>query len=305
MVRSMAPFSVPRRDDKPVTGPLEKRAGHTQLGEMAFLFIAVAVLLFIAWLFAEPLLTERRRRNAASLPFSPAWRRILEERVPAVGRLPASLRHQLERHIQVFLAEKDFIGCDGLDITDEMRVTIAAQACLLLLNRRTKYFPNLRTILVYPGAFVVERLRAEPSGVLQEQREVLSGESWSRGQVILSWEDTLAGAAIPDDGRNVVIHEFAHQLDQEKGYANGAPWLGRRERYGKWSRTLGEEFATLQRRAMLGEPSLFSYYGATNPAEFFAVITEVFFEQPVPFAQLHPALYDELVALYRVDPANW
>jgi MtfA peptidase len=272
---------------------------------MAFLFIAGAVLLFIAWLFAEPLLTERRRRDAATRPFPPAWREIIERRVPAVGRLPGSLQRQLERHMQVFLAEKDFIGCAGLAITDEMRVTIAAQACLLLLNRKTKYFPNLRTILVYPGAFVVERLRAEPSGVLQEQREVLSGESWSRGQVILSWEDTLAGAAIPDDGRNVVIHEFAHQLDQEKGYANGAPALGRRERYGAWSRILGEEFATLQRQAMLGEPSLFSYYGATNPAEFFAVISEVFFEQPVPFAQIHPALYDELSALYGVDPANW
>ena len=108
-----------------------------------------------------------------------------------------------------------------------------------------------------------------------------------------------------DDGRNVVIHEFAHQLDQQKGYANGAPWLGRRDRYPRWSGVMGAEFARLQQQAMIGEPSLFSYYGATNPAEFFAVVSEVFFEQPREMAALHPALYEELRSLYRVDPLAW
>jgi Mlc titration factor MtfA (ptsG expression regulator) len=108
-----------------------------------------------------------------------------------------------------------------------------------------------------------------------------------------------------DDGRNVVIHEFAHQLDQQKGYANGAPWLGRRDRYPGWSRVLGQEFARLQQQALLGEPSLFSYYGATTPAEFFAVASEVFFEQPGPMASMYPALYAELQNLYRVNPAGW
>jgi hypothetical protein len=272
---------------------------------MSLLFIFGTAFLVIAWLLAEPWRNARRRRAAATRPFPTAWREILSLRVPYVDRLPADLRRQLEKNIQVFLAEKDFIGCGGLEMTDEMRVTIAAQACLLLLNRKTAFFPNLRTILVYPGAFVVERLRAEPSGVLQEQRAVLSGESWSQGQVVLSWEDTVEGAAITDDGRNVVIHEFAHQLDQENGYANGAPALARRKGYRQWSQVLGEEFANLQRQAMLGEPALFSYYGATNPAEFFAVVSEVFFEQPRPFAQGHPALYAELSELYRVDPASW
>jgi Mlc titration factor MtfA (ptsG expression regulator) len=122
---------------------------------------------------------------------------------------------------------------------------------------------------------------------------------------VISWEDALQGAAIPDDGYNVVIHEFAHQLDQQKGYANGAPWLGSRHRYPRWSQVLGEEYARLQQSTFTGEPSLFNPYGATNPAEFFAVISEVFFERPREMAALHPALYAELCSLYRIDPASW
>jgi hypothetical protein len=141
--------------------------------------------------------------------------------------------------------------------------------------------------------------------VLQEQRHVLSGESWARGQVVLSWQSVLEGAADPADGRNVVIHEFAHQLDQRKGYANGAPWLGRRDRYARWSRVMLEAYGALQRQAALGEPSLFSAYGASSPAEFFAVVSEVFFEQPAALATLNPALYAELASLYRIDPARW
>jgi hypothetical protein len=207
--------------------------------------------------------------------------------------------------MQVFLAEKSFSGCDGVEIDDEVRVTIAAQACLLILNRTTGYYPALHRILVYPSAFIVERLRPEPSGVLQEHREVLSGESWTNGQVVLSWQDVVDGASIADDGRNVAIHEFAHQLDQEKGFANGAPLLGRRERYSRWSRVLGDEFARLRERAFTMQPSLLSDYGATNPAEFFAVASEVFFEQPGPMAAQHPELYRELCDLYRVDPLTW
>jgi Mlc titration factor MtfA (ptsG expression regulator) len=186
-----------------------------------------------------------------------------------------------------------------------VRVTIAAQACLLLLNRESHYFPRLRKILVYPAPFIVERLRLEPSGVLQETRHALSGESWTLGQVVLSWEDAANGAAIPDDGANVVIHEFAHQLDQEKGFANGAPPLGTRGRYLAWSTVLSDEFERLRWTAAQGLPSLLNPYGATEPAEFFAVASEVFFEQSHRMAAEHPALYDELRRFYRVDPASW
>ena len=272
---------------------------------MAFIVVAGLALLFVAWVIAEPWLIERRRRQVRAQPFPAAWRAILDRRVPYVRRLPPDLKRQLEQHIQVCIAEKQFIGCDGLEMSDEVRVTIAAQACLLILNRRTDYYPNLRQILVYPGAFIIERLRAEPSGILQEQRQVLSGESWTHGQVVISWEDALEGAAIADDGRNVVIHEFAHQLDQQKGYANGAPWLGRRDRYARWSQVMSREFARLQECAATAQPSLFSHYGATNPAEFFAVVSEVFFEQPREMAAMHPALYGELRIFYRFDPASF
>jgi MtfA peptidase len=272
---------------------------------MLALLVACLAALFVAWVIAEPFLLERRREKLRARPFPAAWREILERRVPYVRLLPRDLRRQLEQHMQVFIAEKSFVGCGGLEISDEVRVTIAAQACLLILNRKTGYYPSLAQILVYPGAFVIERLRAEPSGVLQEQRQALSGESWTHGQVVISWEDVLEGAAVVDDGRNVVIHEFAHQLDQAKGYANGAPWLGRRDRYARWSQVMLAEFGRLQQRAATGEPSLFSYYGASNPAEFFAVVSEVFFEQPREMAAMHAALYEELRVFYRIDPCSF
>ncbi|HEX4780253.1 MAG TPA: M90 family metallopeptidase, partial [Usitatibacter sp.] len=181
---------------------------------MTLILIAAAALAAVAVLVAPPYLRRRRRAQLRAMPFPPAWRAILGRRVPYYRRLPTGLRRQLEEQVRVFLGEKSFVGCAGQAIDDEVRVTIAAQACLLVLNRRDYCYPNLREVLVYPSAFAVERVRGEPSGVLQEQRQVLSGESWTRGQVILSWEDALHGAAVHDDGRNVVIHEFAHQLDQ-------------------------------------------------------------------------------------------
>ena len=262
----------------------------------ALIFFGLS-LLFLLWLVGQPWLTERRRQRIRARPFSAAWREILKRRVPYVRSLPADLQLQLKQHIQVFLAEKPF--------TDEMRVTIAAQACLLLLNRPRGYYPNLRQILVYPGSFVVNRGHTDGSGVAHNGHQVLSGESWSQGQVILSWQDTLQGAAAPNNGQNVVIHEFAHQLDQETGSANGAPVLARRDYYARWAQVLGTEFAQLQARAAQGQASLLNDYGATDPAEFFAVASEVFFEQPQQLATQHPALFRELSQFYRLNPLSW
>ena len=266
---------------------------------MILLAIAAVPLFLVAWMVWAPFRVERRRERLRAKPFPTAWRDILDRRVPVYHRLPRDLRRQLEQHIQVFIAEKPFAGCAGQEITDEVRVTIAAQACLLILNRKSDYFPNLHQILVYPGAFLVERFQpVDGNPVLQSYAtQTLTGESWSHGRVVISWEDALHSS--------VVIHEFAHQLDQQKGYANGAPWLGSRHRYPRWSQVLGEEYARLQQSTFTGEPSLFNPYGATNPAEFFAVISEVFFERPREMAALHPALYAELCSLYRVDPASW
>lgn len=265
----------------------------------------VIALLLVLWLATEPTLIALRRRQLAARPFLPAWRDILKQRVPYVRSLPADLQLQLKRHIQVFMAEKEFVGCAGLEITDEMRVTIAAQACLLLLNRRTDYFPGLRQVLVYPDSFLVNRVSGDVSGVVHEQPQVLSGESWTQGKVILSWRDVLAGAADIADGRNVVIHEFAHQLDQQDGHANGFPIFGGREFTRRWTEVFTHEYTQLQRQVEQQQPALFDYYGATNPAEFFAVVTEVFFEQAPQLAAAHPALYELLRRFYRINPLSW
>lgn len=272
---------------------------------LAILLTLIFGLSVIAWLASSRWRKNLRRRKLAARAFPKAWRAILKRRLPYFRALPADLQLQLKRHIQVFLAEKHFVGCDGLQITDEIRVTIAAQACLLLLNRNTDFYPKLRQILVYPDAFIVERQQQDPAGLVWEQRHVLAGESWEQGQVILSWKNTLEGAANPYDGHNVVIHEFAHQLDQEDGHANGAPILQHSKDYLSWSNVFNQRYNQLIEDAAQQRPSLLDYYGATNPAEFFAVATEVFFEQPHALNQQHPDLYQELSHFYRLDPINW
>ncbi len=272
----------------------------------AFLFFPALLFSVGAWLAGPALVAAWRRRRVRRQPFPAAWREVLRRRMPAFAKLPSDLQLQLKKHIQVLVAEKPFIGCAGMVITDEVRVLIAAQAALLLLHRQAGYFTRLRQILVYPGAFVVERSQPDELGLTHETRRALAGESWEQGQILLSWDDVLAGAADPHDGHNVVIHEFAHQLDQERGRANGAPWLGRREGYASWARVLGAEFAALQMQLARGEtPPVIAPYAATSPAEFFAVVSEHFFEQPGALAAAHPALYAEFTRCYRTDPLAW
>jgi Mlc titration factor MtfA (ptsG expression regulator) len=265
------------------------------------LLIAVAIAAVVA-LAAQPWWAERRRAQHWAKPFPAAWRRILRRRVPIVARLPLELQLRLKRLIQVFVAEKPFIGCQGQRITNEVRVTIAAQACLLLLGQqRADCYPRLRQILVYPGSFVANRERPLGAGVVQEQRQTMSGESWTHGQVILSWADVVAGAADPSDGHNVTLHEFAHQVDQDSGAANGRPWRPNRALRRRWAIVMSQAFEQLR-----NEPStLIDSYGASDPAEFFAVVTEVFFERPNELAVEAPAVYAELAELYRVNPMQW
>ena len=272
---------------------------------MPLIIIALLTLFLVIWWVTEPVRIAWRRKSIVRQPFPAAWRKIIHRNVPYVRSLPADLQLKLKERIQVFIAEKPFIGCRGLTITDEIRVTVAAQACLLIINRPGYDYPNVHQILVYPDAFVVNRSLTDNIGILQNQSQVLSGESWAHGQVILSWEDALEGAAIMDDGRNVVIHEFAHQLDQEKGYANGAPYLRDQDHYRRWSRILSTEFGALQAQVASGQASLFGGYAASNPAEFFAVASEVFFEQAPLMADEHPELYRELCHFYHLDPLVW
>jgi len=245
-----------------------------------------------------------RRQRVTRRPFPAAWRDILRRRVPLARELPAAQQLRLKKHIQVLLAEVPFIGCAGLAVSEEMRVTIAAQAAFLLLGRGGS-FGNLREVLVYPGHFVVPRSEAGAGGVVHEGRDVLAGQSWQRGQVIVAWEAVQDGAADPHDGANVVMHEFAHQLDQDTGVANGSPYVGRGAPQQAWARVMNQEFDALRERLARAEPGLVDPYAATSPAEFFAVTTELFFEKPDALAAERPALYEQLKRCYRLDPATW
>ncbi|MDO6710877.1 zinc-dependent peptidase [Aliiglaciecola sp. 2_MG-2023] len=259
----------------------------------------------IAFIIGKPYWREFKRKRMNRVPFPKAWRKVLQQRMPYFRKMPADLQLQLKQHIQVFLSEKNFVGCNGVVITDEIRVTIAAQACLLLLNRKTDYYPKLRTILVYPSAFAKQQQSRSSDGVHFTQNVAMSGESWGFGKIVLSWQDTLDGAYLPNDGHNVVIHEFAHQLDQEDGLADGAPILGKDQSYASWADVFSAQFEQLKHHAKTGTHSIFDYYGATNPAEFFAVASEVFFEKSKQLKHEHPKLYQQLRLFYRVDPSLW
>ena len=269
---------------------------------LPLLGFALLMLLGVLALSTQPWWTARRRERLRAAPFPAAWRRILRRRVPAVARLPADLQRQLKRHIQVFVAEKAFLGCQGQPITDDVRVTVAAQACLLLLGEaRPDYYPRLRQILVYPDAFVVQHERPLGDGLVQVQRKALAGESWAQGQVILSWAEVVAGAADHGDGRNVVLHEFAHQIDQDTGVADGRPWRPTPALRQRWADVMGAAVARLQNEAS----AVIDAYGASDPAEYFAVVTAVVFERPRALADAAPAVYRELAGLYRVHPLVW
>src|SRR5947208_3710482 len=251
-------------------------------------------------------LKQRRRRNLKGKPFPAAWRSVIGRNVPIFRRLPQTDQIELLAHVQVFLAEKRFEGCGGLEITDEIRVTIAAQACLLLSHRRADYFPGLLTILVYPSTYMAEEKRQIAEHVWEEGTMTRLGETGRRmGSLVLSWDAVKAGAADPSDGKNVVLHEFAHQLDYENSAADGVPELATREQQLVWSEVMTTEFASLRAAHETGIATLLDTYGATDPVEFFAVSTEAFFERPRALRARHPKLYAELQKYFRQDPVEY
>ncbi|MFT5110032.1 MAG: Mlc titration factor MtfA (ptsG expression regulator) [Pseudoalteromonas tetraodonis] len=258
------------------------------------------------------ILREHHRAKLRAQPFPESWLPLLARHFPLYGVLPEEDRAELRGHIQVFLDEKSFEGCGGLEITDEIRLAVAAQACLLLLHRDTDYYPRLRSILVYPQHFLATGVRRGEDGLVHQRGSTLLGESWRTGSVILSWESVRHGGENSQDGENVVFHEFAHQLDIEDGSVDGSPALGdglrfteRRSKYVSWARVMRVEYELLQFFKSHHRKSLLSHYGATNPAEFFAVATETFFEKPKQMLKQHPELYAELQDYFEQHPASW
>ena len=258
----------------------------------------------LAALLAYHAYTRWRDWSIHKRPFPPSWLAVLEASLPVYTVLPPEQQYRLRDMMKFFIDRKKFYGCGGLTITDEMRVIIAAEACMLVLNQKGALYPKLRSILVYPTSFHVTREEHQADGTVAPGGHHLLGESWSNGRVILSWDDVTRGVADFSDGHNVVLHEFAHQLDAESGSTNGAPPL-RSNSYRAWAAVFTENFEDLGARSMRGLETVMDEYGATNPAEFFAVATETFFEKPHQLYKRRPELYQELQQYYQLDPRQW
>ena len=250
-------------------------------------------------------LTRLRRKRILERPVPADWRRLIEEEIPMSRALPAADRAALYPLVQVFCAEKRFRGCAEFTVGERERVVIATQACLLLLRRETDIYPGVDHILVYPDAFLVPvQDWSEDGMVVTEHAEVRIGEAGAYGDVVLSWQDIEADLTRPWTGQNVVVHEFAHQLDLENGASDGTPRLPNSAAYREWADALQPAFDRLCAAADAGEYTFIDPYAAQNPAEFFAVVSEYFFCMPGELHARHPDLYAHMQSYYRQDPAR-
>jgi len=250
-------------------------------------------------------LKNRRRRNILAEPFPDGWLEILHDQVGHYELLVETDQKKVRDAVQIMLAEKDWDGCRGLELTDEMRVTIAALAAILIVRFDDFYFDNVVTILVYPNEFVVKEERALIGGATVEEESDRLGEAHYRGPVILSWAEIRENAIAPGYGQNLVFHEFAHQLDMLNGAFDGTPNLPTDELAQRWAQIMDKAFRQLQDAERRWRETLLDPYGASDPAEFFAVATECFFDAPRAMQREYPALYQLFRDYYRQDPAGW
>ena len=265
--------------------------------------IAVPAAFGLYW-FIKPRLVENRRRRLRKRPPPEGLEEVLSRNVGLYSLLPDDLRAELHGHINVFLNEKRFLGVGGQEITHEVCFTVAGIACMLLLNREPTYFPGFSSILIYPDTY--ETTQVDYDGAVEvHKRSSRAGESWHRGPVVLSWSDVLRGASNSSDGYNVVLHEFAHKLDEENSGTNGLPILHEIDHYEEWAEVLGREYRSLEDRVARGKNKVIDDYGLTSPPEFFAVATESFFEKAAAMQKRLPDLYAQLKRFYVVDPAAW
>ena len=266
-----------------------------------YLGLALA-LLVLGWVFYRQVQKKQARKGLLAAPLSEDDRAIVADYVPLTKRLPAEMRSAFEGKINLFLDQVQFHGCNGLEVTRDMRLAIAAQACLLVVNSPA-WYSHLTTILVYPGAFK-SRQQSHEGYVVTEGEVVRTGESWSRGPVILSWQHSNQGARHDHDGHNVVIHEFAHQLDDLSGHTDGAPALGDQS-FTDWARVFVEAYERHRDNVEAGRRTMIDPYGAEGHEEFFAVAVEAFFEKPTKLKEVEPEVYDQLATYFRLDPSIW
>jgi len=247
----------------------------------------------------------RRRRRLLDRPLPDEWRPVLHANVSQFERLGAADRQRLIDCTRILVAEKYWEGCGGLALTDEIRVTIAGQASLLLLGWKDQYFDRLQSILVYPDTYLVPQKQFLPGGVVSESVGINLGEAWHQGPVILSWSNVNRCDNPGEPGQNLVLHEFAHVLDHDDDSSDGTPPLLDETQYGTWKEVMTAEHHRLKRDARRDRPTLLDPYGAESEAEFFAVATECFFEQPRELRDEHERLYNLLRDYYCQAPAAW
>jgi len=249
-----------------------------------------------------PFRTLRRRRLVRdSLIADVPWRRALD-RLPILARLDPDESRRLRELSTIFLHEKRFEPVHGLELDESIRIAVAAQACLPILNLGPDWYDDWYTVVVYPAEFVRPREEFDAVGVMHQWEEVLGGESWERGPVILSWADVDASGW--GDGYNVVIHEVAHKLDMRTGAADGFPPLHRGMKVRDWTQSFTQAYEALSRHVEAAERTTLDPYAAESPAEFFAVVSEYFFELPTALFEEYPEVYRQLAAFYRQNPAG-
>ncbi|QSH40820.1 zinc-dependent peptidase [Lentisphaerota bacterium ZTH] len=275
---------------------------------MAYDILTVIALgiLVVAFIATSYMVKSKHRSKVMHRHFPDSWLPCLE-RLPLYRALPENLQDELRARIMIFLDEKDFEGCGGLEVDDNMKVTIAALACMLLLRKKLDYYPELNSVLVYPDAYVSPKGMSKigSNQIIIDTESARLGESWLHGDLIVSWKQIENEAFNENSHSNVILHEFAHQIDQMNGAADCMPPLNNREDFEEWERTVPREFADLQRRTEFGIPDVIDRYGASNPAEFFAVTTETFFCRPIDLRHHRPELYSQFRNFYRLDPGSW
>jgi hypothetical protein len=269
-------------------------------------FLAIILLALAIWLIPHYYQAWRRQRLRAK-GLTPEQQQLLRECLPFYHSLPQELQTELRANMSLFLRDKEFVGCNGLRVTEQMCITVAALACLLLLQREHRCYPDLHTVLLYPDTYVAAETHVE-NYVETSGQSAREGEAHYRGPVVLSWADIEQDMQHPEEGRNLVLHEFAHKLDEEDGIYNGRPVFSAAGEGADWAQVLSREFEALRalaNREETEQPLVLDIYGAESPAEFFAVATEAFFMRAEEMRRAHPELYRQLRYFYRVDPASW
>lgn len=249
---------------------------------------------------------KRRRAGLLRRTFlnDPVWAAALAYPPELFAGLTAAENQRLREWASLFLATKQFYGARDFVLTGEMQAAIAAQACLPILNLDLDYYAGWTSIVVYEDSFIAPREETDADGIVHSGSEVLAGESWEGGPVVLSWADCAPGAYPHGPAGNVVIHEFAHKLDMNNGLANGMPPLHRGMSPAAWAAALASAYEELRAALERGAEPLLDEYAAEDPAEFFAVSSEYFFMAPGYLRQVYPGVYQQLALYYRQDPAR-